>query len=76
MIYPRCDHCGGYVAETDPEDGPKCWACGRSPEPPPTEAQLRAAGIGELVRKQETQGLRRKGTEYTPAILRLKRPLR
>lgn len=71
-----CAHCHGLLHDYGDDISPRCMQCGRSPGSPPSQAQLRAAGIGPLVTKQETQGLRLKGKEYSPDILRLWKPLK
>lgn len=76
----RCQrpHCGGLVRDPSDDLGKRCIACGRSPLPPPTEAELLAAGIPQALApplKGETSGRHGRGKEYTPAPLRLTHPM-
>ena len=74
----RRSPCVGLIWDFGDEQGPHCSLCGRSPLPPPTRAELLAAGIlGPHSPKQESEGRRGgKGMkEYSPSHLSLKRPL-
>lgn len=68
----NCSHCGGWMMDKGDGLGETCLMCGRSPEPPPTAAQLRAAGVNlDTHGGHEVEGLHRQGMEYNPAPFKL-----
>lgn len=74
----NCPRCGGWVGDTGDDLGPRCWNCGRSPLPLPTQEDLLKAGITQdtVGRHKEMEGRRgpKGAIEYNPSHLGLVRP--
>lgn len=70
-----CPRCGGWLYDHKDDLGLRCLMCGHPVEPPPTVAQLRAAGILYNEFHKEGEGHGRRGLEYIsskgPALGRL-----